>query len=208
MRECRFQILFKRAASFRLGHGSAFIIAKNPLWQKNKRPAILIISMAEMKIPELKAPDKAFPLWGLVLFILGISIFSFWFNNAERWPDYKKLAAHGKATAGWVTAKGLNQSRKINYSFAADGRIYSGVGRAGFDTPDFKNLNKGDEVLIFYLPEKPETSVLGDPKSHLRQQNRLLAFLFTFIALAAFLILRRELKKGEGQDDRFSESKI
>ncbi len=156
----------------------------------------------------IEATNKALPLWGLVLFIFGAAIFSFWLNNAARWPDYKKIAQHGKATTGWVTAKGLNKSRKINYSFAADGRIYSGVGRAGFGTPEFKDLNKGDEVLIFYLPEKPEISVLGDPKSHLRQQNRLLAFMFTFIAIFAFLIIRREIKKGEGRDERFSESKI
>ncbi len=159
-------------------------------------------------MPDLKASNKALPLWGLILLIFGAAELSFWLNNAARWPDYKKLAQHGRATTGWVTAKGLNKSRKINYSFAVDGRIYSGLGRAGFGSPEFEDLNKGDEVLIFYLPKKPGVSVLGDPQSHLRQQNRLLAFVFTFIAIFAFLIIRREIKKGEGSDERFSESKI
>ena len=148
---------------------------------------------------------KRVPLWAVVAFVFGSAVFSFWLNNAARWPDYRELAKKGRAATGWVTAKGLNGSRKVNYSFAANGRIYSGEGRAGFGTPRFKDISKGDEALIFYLPQKPEISVLGDPQAHLRQQNRLLAFLFTLIAVLAFFALRRELRRGEGGDERFKE---
>lgn len=144
---------------------------------------------------------KAWPLWSVTAFLLFAGLFAFWLKNASRWPIYRQLTREGKATTGWVTAKGLNGQRRVNYSFAADGRVYSGLGRAGFGTPEFNQLNPGDEVLIFYLPRTPEVSELGDPKEHLRQQNRVLAFAFTFIGIAAFLVIRREIRRGSGEDE-------
>lgn len=151
---------------------------------------------------------KTWPLWTILTLIVLLTASSFWIKNASRWPDYRRLTHGGRATTGWVTAKGLNGERKINYSFAADGRIYSGQGRAGFGTPNFSALQKGDDVLVFYLPQEPEISVLGDPGDHLRQQNRVLAFVLTFIALAVFLAIRKELRRGVGEAEGFSERKI
>ena len=151
---------------------------------------------------------KTWPLWGVLIFVSVIAVLSFWLKNASRWPDYRRLAHHGRATTGWVTATGLNGQRKVNYSFAADGRIYSGLGRAGFGAPNFTSLQKGDDVLVFYLPKEPEVSVLGDPGDHLRQQNRILAFILTFIGIAVFVGIRKELRQGSGETDSFSERKI
>jgi hypothetical protein len=143
---------------------------------------------------------KSWPFWGVLIFFCAAGLLAFWFKNVSRWPDYRRLAHGGRATMGWVTAKGLNGKQRVNYSFTVDGRVYSGLGRAGFGTPEFPNLNKGDDVLVFYLTQDPEVSVLGDPGEHLRQQNRVLAFVLTFIAIIAFVVIRRELHRGVGED--------
>jgi hypothetical protein len=111
------------------------------------------------------------------------------------WPTYRKLQAQGIQGEGIVTGKGIAGPLKVSYTFAADGRLHSGVGRGGYGNPEFPDLTVGDKVLLFYLPQDPEVSVLGDPKEHLRDQNRVLVLMAAFVPLVMVVLVRRELKR-------------
>jgi|SRR5579883_973205 len=112
----------------------------------------------------------------------------------QDWPRYRALQDKGAAAEGWVTAKGLNGKRLVNYSFMVGQKLYSGVGPAGRGAPDYDDLAPDDDVIVYYLPADPDVNSLGDPKEHLKGQNRLILALLLAAAPAFGLALRRELR--------------
>jgi len=111
------------------------------------------------------------------------------------WPLYRGLRERGVPVDGWVTLKGLNAPDELSYSFEAEGRTYSDVGKAGYGNRAFADLEAGDRVLVFYVPEHPETHCLGDPSEHLRDQNRAMFLPLAVFSLALGAFLANELKK-------------
>lgn len=111
------------------------------------------------------------------------------------WPRYRRLAERGAAVEGWATAKDLIGRRDVEYSFRVGGRLYSAVADAGLDGASFDRLEPGDSLVVFYLPDEPVVSCLGDPGERLQGQNRLLILPLIFCGGALALALRRELKR-------------
>lgn len=113
----------------------------------------------------------------------------------EDWPKHLRLAREGVPGTAVVTAKGLGARDAVHYTYWAGGELHSGVGRAGRGTPSFDRLDVDDDVLVFYAPAQPDLSTLGDPREHLRSQNRLIALGLLLALPAAFWSLARELKR-------------
>ena len=98
------------------------------------------------------------------------------------------------AAEGWVTAKGLDGSRLVNYSFMVGQSLHSGIDKAGLGSPDYDSLGVDDDVIVYYLPEDPDVSSLGDPKDHLRAQNRYLLLGLLACVPVLWISVRRELR--------------
>lgn len=111
------------------------------------------------------------------------------------WPKYRRLMDHGAGTDGRVTDKGLGGGREVHYAFMVGGRPYSGSGRAGYGNPEYEQLSVDDEVVVFYLPQNPDVSCLGDPKEHLRDQNRVISLALLAFVPVLLLALARELRR-------------
>ncbi|HEU4432918.1 MAG TPA: DUF3592 domain-containing protein [Pyrinomonadaceae bacterium] len=80
------------------------------------------------------------------------------------WSKYHHLAESAVRTVGHVTAKEPENHRAIRYSFKLHDLSFHGIGRAGGENPAFDELQVGSEVVIYYDPQNPESSFLGDPR--------------------------------------------
>jgi hypothetical protein len=147
----------------------------------------------ERLIEELKQAGG----WRLGLVAAAALTFAVFLYRSD-WPFYRGLRERGIAADGVVTLKGLNAPDEISYSFEAGGRTYHGAGKAGYGNKSFADLQAGDRVLVFYVPDHPDTHCLGDPTEHLRDQNRAMAVPLTIFALALGAFLAHELRRHGG----------
>ena len=98
-------------------------------------------------------------LWlvgALVFGGLGLQVFSVKLFYRLKWE--------GVRTTGTVTRLQAANHQSVYYSFEASGRSYSSIGRAGFGNPEFCRLIVGQNVTVYYLPDDPFTSCLGNPQ--------------------------------------------
>jgi hypothetical protein len=58
-----------------------------------------------------------------------------------------------------------------------DQQVYSGLGSAGGINPGFEQLVIGDKIRVFYNPDDPKESFLGDPKDQLVSTSKGILFL-------------------------------
>lgn len=113
-----------------------------------------------------------------------------------RWPTYYSLAVEGIATRGRVTAKEPENHRFVRYSYVVGGIGHDGLGSAGFGNPEFDQIRIGDNVTVYYDPQSPQTSFLGDPKHQLQSITRGVVFITVCFPLFAVLaLLARDRKR-------------
>ena len=74
------------------------------------------------------------------------------------------LKSYGVETTGIVTQLQPANHQAVYYSFEVPGSTYSHIGRAGFGHPEFRSLTVGQNVVVYYLPDDPSRSCLGNPE--------------------------------------------
>jgi hypothetical protein len=92
-------------------------------------------------------------------------------------PKYFGLASRGVETQGVVLAKEPKNHSFIRYSYSVNQEEHVSVGSAGGINRSFDELKPGESVRIFYDPEDPAFSLLGDPKAQFKSMLRGTAFL-------------------------------
>lgn len=109
-------------------------------------------------------------------------------------PKYEKLAAKGiKAENAFVTAKEQENHQFIRYKYNVNSEFYEGIGSAGNGNPRFSEIENGDKVLVFYDPDSPEISILGNPQIMFQREQdtvyfaSLIVSLFLSIGLCIFI---------------------
>jgi uncharacterized protein DUF3592 len=95
------------------------------------------------------------------------------------WPSYRRLAVRGVQVQAAVVELLPNAHNTVRYEYRVGQRVYEGQSQSRQPNPPLDKLRIGQVVTIYYDPEHPETSVLGDPTPIL--QNETIS-----IALAAF----------------------
>ena len=111
------------------------------------------------------------------------------------WMTYYDLARRGIPTQARVTAKEPENHRFIRYSYSVDEGVYSGFGVAGNGNPDFDDISVGDSVTVYYEPDIPNVSFLGDPKYQLSSVTRGVIFItFTIPAFVLFAMSEGEIR--------------
>lgn len=85
---------------------------------------------------------------------------------------FYKLSHRGVATQGTVSRLEPENHRTVYYEYEVGERSYSSAdqGGAGAGIPDFERLTVGDAVQVYYLPEQPSVSCLGNPHSLLANE--------------------------------------
>ncbi len=125
---------------------------------------------------------------------LTVAVLSIFLYFHQDWRLQQRLYADGAHTSGWVTSKDIVGGKKVDYAFRVGERLYRGTGVAGYGNPSFSQLMMDDTVLVFYLPKDPSVSALGDPKEHVEDQHRWMAWALVFFVPSLLMALRAELK--------------
>jgi hypothetical protein len=88
------------------------------------------------------------------------------------WSEYHHLARNAIKTVGHVTSKEPENHNFVRYSFRTDHRSFSGLGSAGGENPEFEQLEIGTQVNVYYDPQNPSLSFLGNPKQQAESATR------------------------------------
>ena len=110
-------------------------------------------------------------------------------SAALDWAKWHGLAERGVEAEGRVIAKEPENHEFVRYSYVVGGETYSGVGSAGRGNPEFEQLNTGDRVKVFYDPDNPNESILGDPQEQASSINRGVLFLAVVGPLLTLVLL-------------------
>jgi hypothetical protein len=130
------------------------------------------------------------------LFFFGESVF------ALDGVKYLRLAKLSRETRGSVISKEPDNHFFIRYSYQVDGQAYQGIGSAGRGNPSFEDLNLGDPVRVYYDPENPNSSLLGNPSQQFASISR--GVIFTTLLGPSFCLLGLYIKgwlPGFGKSD-------
>jgi hypothetical protein len=71
---------------------------------------------------------------------------------------------YGVLTYGKVLAKQPDDRHTVVYTYAVEGFEFTAVGHAGQGNSEFEEIQSGQKVIVFFDPEEPSDSFLGDPR--------------------------------------------
>lgn len=100
-------------------------------------------------------------------------------------PHYERLK-DGVHTKGTITALEPGNHQAVRYAFRVSGKVYTGVGRAGFGNPEFSDLSVGQAVIVYYKPDKPSESCIGIPRELI--ENEITPVLLAGVTFPAIML--------------------
>ena len=113
--------------------------------------------------------------------------------GSQNLPTYHRLAERGVSGKATIVELLPQIHNTVRYEYQVAGQTYQGRMGSRQPNPPTEQLGVGQSVVIYYAPEHPEISVLGDPKLMFSSETFpvLLAALIgpTFIV---FVLARRE----------------
>jgi len=119
--------------------------------------------------------------WLLLAAVFAIGI------GSLNWPAYHRMALQGVLGQATVIELHPEFHNTVRYEYCVAGRTFRGQMQSWGPNPELQQLSVGQPLVIYYNPEHPEASVLGDPKPILKNETQsvaLAALLFpTFIVL-------------------------
>jgi len=119
-------------------------------------------------------------------------------------PTYYKIATHGVSGKASVVELLPNIHNTVRYKYHAAGQVLQAQHQPWQPNPPLERLNVGDQLVIYYLPDRPEESVLGDPRPILKNEIvsvGLAAVIFpTFLVLIGKIQISRRRRQKNRQD--------
>src|SRR4051812_17603912 len=98
-----------------------------------------------------------------LILALAIAVAGYAAYTHKDWIRYERLGRGGQMTQGWVTGKSEGKGkgkREVYYAFRTPRKVFTDTGSGGFGNPEFDQLEEGEEVLVYYLPEDPDVSCM------------------------------------------------
>jgi Protein of unknown function (DUF3592) len=129
----------------------------------------------------------------IFIWILLACLFGFLGIKTLNWSEYCHLAASAVKTTGRVIAKEPENHHFIVYSFDVGARSYSGKGNGGGENPEFEELQIGDPISVYYDPQNPNDSFLGNPRE--QADSITLGVLFLALVGSTFSIVGLYVKR-------------
>lgn len=84
--------------------------------------------------------------------------------GSHGWLDYRRLIARGVETKGTVVDLYPKNHRHVRYRYEVAGNSFQGIMSSWPPNPPMEQLSPGNDVVVYYDPERPHISALGDPK--------------------------------------------
>jgi hypothetical protein len=99
------------------------------------------------------------------------------------------MAKNGEGVWGRVTSKEPENHATVRYSYVVNDKEYVGAGHAGDENPEFDKIQIGDRVVVYYDPDNPAESILGNPWDDLGAQNTGILFLTIVFPIIPMLLI-------------------
>jgi hypothetical protein len=101
-------------------------------------------------------------------------------------PLYWRMLNDGRVARAVVLRTACENHGSVFYRFEVAGREYTGVGNAGFRTPDCDRLKPGDQIDVYYLTSDPDVSLPGEIRD--RWDNELMSLFLVITVFPALII--------------------
>jgi hypothetical protein len=97
------------------------------------------------------------------------------------WPAFHRMAAAGVSGQATVTELLPEIHNTVRYEYHVGGQVFHGQQQSWQPNPPLERLSVGQTLVIYYAPQNPGASVLGDPKPMLQNETISVALAATMI---------------------------
>jgi hypothetical protein len=119
--------------------------------------------------------------WVGLAAVLGLGI------GSLNWPTYHRIAMRGISGQAVVVELLPKIHQTVRYEYHIAERTFQGQMRSWQPNPPIEQLKVGQPLVIYYDPERPEKSLLGDPRPIL--ENETVSVALAAIGLPTFLVV-------------------
>ena len=102
------------------------------------------------------------------------------------WPSYHRLAVAGVPGQATVVELLPKTHNTVRYEYRVGGQVFEGQMQAWQPNAPLEQLRVGQPLIIYYDPQHPAQSVLGDPKPIL--QNEIVSVALAAIGVPSFIV--------------------
>jgi len=103
-------------------------------------------------------------------------------------PTFHRLAEKGVSEKATIVELLPKFHNTVRYEYQVAGETYQGRMGSSRPNPPSEQLGIGQSVVIYYDPEHPQVSVLGDPKGMFYEET--FAVMFAALMGSTFIVLR------------------
>jgi hypothetical protein len=96
--------------------------------------------------------------WLLLAVVIAVGI------GSLDWPAYRRMAARGVSGRATVVELLPKIHNTVRYQYEVGGQTFGGQMQSWQPNPPLERLGVGESLVIYYDPQHPAASVLGDPK--------------------------------------------
>ena len=102
-------------------------------------------------------------------------------------PPYRRMDARGVPGTATVVELTPRFHNTLRYEYHVAERTFQGQMQSWIPNPPLERLRVGQSVVVYYDPENPSDSVLGDPKPML--ENETISVAAVAIGFPSFIVL-------------------
>ena len=103
------------------------------------------------------------------------------------WLSYRRLAVRGVSGRATVVELLPKNHNTVRYEYQVAGRTFQGQMQSWQPNPPLEQLSVGQPLFVYYDPEHPEESVLGDPKPIFK--NETISIALAAVGFPTFLVV-------------------
>ena len=125
-------------------------------------------------------------IWLIMAVVIVIGV------GSLNWVSYRRLVTRGVSTSATVLELLPNNHNTVRYEYQVAGRTFRGRMQSWGPNPPLEQLSVGQVVIVYYDPEQPGESVLGDPKPIFKNETISIALAaVVFPSILVFALARR-----------------
>ncbi len=119
--------------------------------------------------------------WLVLAVVIAVGI------GSLNWLSYRSMETRGVSGQGTVIELLPKIHNTVRYEYHVRGQSFEGRMQAWRPNPPLEQLSVGQSLVIYYDPEHPEKSVLGDPKGMI--ENETISVALATIIFSTFLVV-------------------
>ena len=133
----------------------------------------------------------------VVIWIICASVASYLLAQ-KNWTSYYRIANNGVSEKATVFQLLPQNHNLVRYSYKFGDKTFEGMRGSSPPNPPFNQLKQGEEVTVYFDPQHPEISLLGEPKAIFKDETIAVAtggVVFPFLILLFLFFGNRGISK-------------